>query len=71
MTLVGLLQALKENNQISEQDMIDAVEFFVDTSNSTDTIDKMYKKIKSAKEAEDAIEKAHQILLQGRIINDA
>jgi len=31
----------------------------------------MYKKIKSAKEAEDAIEKAHQILLQGRIINDA
>ena len=36
MTLVGLLQALKENNQISEQDMIDAVEFFVDTSNSTD-----------------------------------
>jgi len=71
MTLVGLLQALKENNQISEQDMIEVVEYFVDTSNSTDTIDKMYKKIKSAKEAEDAIEKAHQILLQGRIINDA
>jgi len=54
MTLVSLIEALKDKGQVSERDMIEVVEYFVDVSNETDTIDKMYEKVKAAKEYEDA-----------------